>query len=845
MSSERMQWTAPQTCCMFEIMNQMNVSSLLEGKSVSTAKEYNEIRERLEEMGVRKTAEQIRTRFKTLKKQYLKVREINKIKGKKAKTCRYFSELEELYRKHETAQVMVGGLEDQPHSSGLQMNRSSLPDILTPKAQENILNNDNMVVEERDDHYMIFPNKQPATQQRQTYVSMLQQPDDANIPSTSNQVVQEDNHYMNCQQPQVNMQQQPQVNMQQQPQVNMQQQPQVNMQQQPQVNMQQQPQVNMQQQPQVNMQQQTYVSMLQEPDDANIPSTSNQDIQEEKQYMNISAHAAFMQPQGTIIQLASQDVMPSHDDHVMPSHDNNVMPSYDNHVMPSHGNHVMPSHGNHMMHSHDNHVIRYRTNNGSVGKYLNRSRVNGVNCDVTFKLKDGEVFAHKGLLAEHSATFKGKFKHEEGNHEVVEVNGIKSSILDLLFTFIYLQVIDISDKTVCQLYEASDYLQFNDVKKHCVSFFNDALAVGNCLSFSSFAQRYQLLELVEKCDKFIVDNLELVSKELNFRDLNEVKTFIEIKNQQDSCQDSIFRTILNWIKHDFKQRQQFIERLFQLIDVKKLSTAFLEEVVEKTERWLKRSDFYFDILNPEYITRLKIQIPNTVAAVTKATCMIISGDECEHLVNVYDVNEKSFKICKPTLYERVGSTSVKINNHVYTAGGVDSNIVECLNLNQVDGDWYKVASMKEQRWRAASAVLNDQMCVTGGMDGGDNILSSVELYNPVVNTWTIIPSMKTKRWQHALVSYNGRLYSFGGENDPFSSNDLNSMESFDPREGKWESLKPMNNKRHGLCGVVYNDEIYAIGGRGLNSVERYNIRTNTWTNVSSLNHERWVLVLVL
>ncbi|XP_078490908.1 kelch-like protein 12 [Ciona intestinalis] len=111
---------------------------------------------------------------------------------------------------------------------------------------------------------------------------------------------------------------------------------------------------------------------------------------------------------------------------------------------------------------------------------------------------------------------------------------MKASILDLLFTFIYLQVIDISDKTVCQLYEASDYLQFNDVKGYCVSFFNDALAVGNCLSFRSFAQRYQLLELVEKCDKFIVDNLELVSKELKFMELSldEAEALIGLKQQQ-------------------------------------------------------------------------------------------------------------------------------------------------------------------------------------------------------------------------------------------------------------------------------------------------------------------------
>ena len=52
-----------------------------------------------------------------------------------------------------------------------------------------------------------------------------------------------------------------------------------------------------------------------------------------------------------------------------------------------------------------------------------------------------------------------------------------------------------------------------------------------------------------------------------------------------------------------------------------------------------------------------------------------------------------------------------------------------------------------------NTFFTDQMCVAGGRVG--IILSSVELYNPVVNTWTNIALMKTKRWGHALVSYNG------------------------------------------------------------------------------------------
>nr|XP_026694913.1 kelch-like protein 12 [Ciona intestinalis] len=251
-------------------------------------------------------------------------------------------------------------------------------------------------------------------------------------------------------------------------------------------------------------------------------------------------------------------------------------------------------------------VIQYKSNHeGRVLTKLNRLRKVKMFTDVTFKLEDGEVSAHRNVLAAYSDYYEKMFTSgfKEGFNKDIEIKEIKASILDLLFTFIYLQVIDISDKTVCQLYEASDYLQFNDVKGFCVSFFNDALAVGNCLSFRSFAQRYQLLELVEKCNKFIVDNLELVSKDLKFLQFSIEE--VEAVFAKKPIQSTVFRSILTWIKHDFKQRQHFFERLFQLIDVKQLSTTFLEEIVEKSENWIKRLEVYFDVITPEYIRRLK------------------------------------------------------------------------------------------------------------------------------------------------------------------------------------------------------------------------------------------------
>nr|XP_026695246.1 receptor-interacting serine/threonine-protein kinase 1-like isoform X2 [Ciona intestinalis] len=227
-----------------------------------------------------------------------------------------------------------------------------------------------------------------------------------------------------------------------------------------------------------------------------------------------------------------------------------------------------------------------------------------------------------------------------------------------------------------------------------------------------------------------------------------------------------------------------------------------------------------------------------VTSVPETECMIVGGWKSKHIVEIYEIKDKDFKPRKPTVYERYGSTSVKIDNHVFTGGGDASNTAEFLDLNKIDGDWKEISSMNKRRFHAASTVWNDQMCVSGGLGG--EVLSSVELYNPVVNTWTNIASMQTKRWEHALVFYNGRLFTFGGsDGDVFGSlSRLNSMESFDPREGKWKFLQPMNEGRSGLSGVVYYDEIYAVGGSNLKSVECYNFRTNTWTKVRNMNKKR-------
>ena len=57
---------------------------------------------------------------------------------------------------------------------------------------------------------------------------------------------------------------------------------------------------------------------------------------------------------------------------------------------------------------------------------------------------------------------------------------------------------------------------------------------------------------------------------------------------------------------------------------------------------------------------------------------------------------------------------------------------------------------------------------------------------------------------------------------------------FDPHKSEWHMVASMNKRRCGVGVAVLDDLIYAVGGHDgssyLNSVERYDPKTNQWSS---------------
>ncbi|CAK8684664.1 unnamed protein product [Clavelina lepadiformis] len=192
---------------------------------------------------------------------------------------------------------------------------------------------------------------------------------------------------------------------------------------------------------------------------------------------------------------------------------------------------------------------------------------------------------------------------------------------------------------------------------------------------------------------------------------------------------------------------------------------------------------------------------------------------------------------------------------LYTVGGTTgeeintaTNHVSCLNLKKDDLEWKDVAPMKKKRFGLGTTMLNGHVYAIGGRSKDDNgsQLVSVERYNPESDSWNEIAPMKIFRsWLAAVPMDDNYIYALGGE----SRDDKieKSVERYDVITGEWNNVSAMQESRHCHAASVVQGKIYTVGGACqsgviLCSLECYDPTTDEWSMIddeldeSFLNH---------
>ncbi|XP_054161306.1 kelch-like protein 5, partial [Oppia nitens] len=137
---------------------------------------------------------------------------------------------------------------------------------------------------------------------------------------------------------------------------------------------------------------------------------------------------------------------------------------------------------------------------------------------------------------------------------------------------------------------------------------------------------------------------------------------------------------------------------------------------------------------------------------------------------------------------------------------------------------------------------NSFIYICGGLDG-TTYLSQCYKYNKQTGIWETIQSLTTKRDLFSLISYDSKLYAIGG----YNGKTLNSIETYDTLTNKWQSIAPMNIIRHQHDATVIQNTIYVCGGLNGNvfkTCEYYSLTTNEWHFAQPMATERRCLELV-
>jgi N-acetylneuraminic acid mutarotase len=194
------------------------------------------------------------------------------------------------------------------------------------------------------------------------------------------------------------------------------------------------------------------------------------------------------------------------------------------------------------------------------------------------------------------------------------------------------------------------------------------------------------------------------------------------------------------------------------------TTSVVESYDPVTNAWSRKAD----MLKPRFAA---------AAGVVDGIIYNVGGNHTESNCEAYDPTTDMWAR-KADIPETYGGPIVASSGGLLYAfgGGFVSVFSTTFAYDPQTGQWTKKRDMPTPRaWSHPAPVIDGKIYVIGGHSGlptsetrGD-VLSDVEVYDPVSDTWTKSPDMPVKRTFFAAAAVNGKIYVIGGFADDWST----------------------------------------------------------------------------
>ena len=481
-------------------------------------------------------------------------------------------------------------------------------------------------------------------------------------------------------------------------------------------------------------------------------------------------------------------------------------------------------------------------------KRLNLQRNQNYLCDITLVAKEGDEFrAHKNVLSAASPFFVKllQSKMREKDEGVIRFEDISGLILADVLEFIYTGSVEINETNATDLIIAAEYLLIEGLKTKSGRFLEQQITSSNCISTFRFAEKYRCQELVANSTKFILDNFASVAESEEFlnQKAEEVAKWISNDEIRLAAEEDVVRIILHWIEHDKSERKDKFKKLFGQVRLVLLSrdsllTVTTHELVREDldclTKVLDAIDVSEDTKNESPRKRLE-----THAIVVGGAHYLFryfpEKDDWETLTYLSDRHEKI----------SLNTTMINFHDQLYTFHGYRFQRYE-----PVFRIWTTLPTMDMDILycgRRYAGVCRGQIYViqidSSQTSGETSTVSTVKSFDVESYSWQTVHSSNLGcRYDSCIVAAGNCLYVLGGEATRNYSNPeyVTVSERFDTIGHQWVQIANMQQERGHAFGVAFRGQIFVAGGKDksgqdLRSCEVYNISTNEWQFIESLN----------
>ena len=473
-------------------------------------------------------------------------------------------------------------------------------------------------------------------------------------------------------------------------------------------------------------------------------------------------------------------------------------------------------------------------------------------CDVTIAVKDKEFKAHRAVLAAASPFFLTLLTSnmKESNEQLikVELEEATESVMEDALKYLYTGNVTVVEGRAHNLIATANFLLLPSLKTMAANVLKETVTTENCVFNYYFAEKYECVELKDKCRDVINANFSVVMETEDFLKLDQ-KQVMEWVSSDDVIvkeEENIFKGIVKWVSHNKSEREGNFPELLHQVRLPFLSRDFLLDELVKEELITK---------NPVFCSNFVI---NAMKVVLSSSDSPQQPRKCQetHIDGIFICGGKR-ALCyfpqKDMWYRLADSpfqdyedhhTLVEYESNIYVADGKTRQLGKSHVL-----EFY---SPLKNSWGTAqrSDDITDFTCFTvlkGDMYATcfDNLFSKGRIcrYESENNCWRDMDAPPYLQDRACVVADEQFLYIIGGTVD-WGENAVCTTKRFDPINNKLEEVAGLNFGRYNACGAAMNRKLFTAGG--WNSRNRYNLysevfnaSTNEWQLIANLTIPRF------